>query len=77
MFFSITVRRGNDAPRRFLARLTVDGNLLQMIVLNRPGALPGLDRFSQQPLHTLFTDPVAPSLARQANVYIRREGGHG
>jgi hypothetical protein len=61
MFFSITVHRGNDAPRRFLARLTVDGDLLQMIVLHRPGALPGLDRLGQQPLHAFFADPVAPA----------------
>jgi hypothetical protein len=39
----------------------IDGDLLQMIVLHRPGALPSLDRLGEQPFHTLLTDPVAPA----------------
>jgi hypothetical protein len=61
MFFSITVRRGNDAPRRFLIRLTINSDLLEVAVLHRPGALPGPDRHGQQPFHTFLADPVAPA----------------
>src|SRR6056297_3314642 len=35
----------------------VDGDLLQVVVLHRSGALSGPDRLGQQPLHTLLANP--------------------
>jgi hypothetical protein len=60
MFFSITVRRENDAPRRFLFRLTIDRDPLEIAARHRSGALSGLDRLGQHPFHAFLADPLAP-----------------
>jgi hypothetical protein len=60
----MTVRRENDAPRRFLVRLTIDDHRLGGALADDAGVAPRLDCLGQHPFHALLADPPAPARER-------------